>query len=282
MVKNTRGLIYWTLNDADKGLLHLKDAVTLSRSSNIQTELASSLNNLGLIYRQLSDHTTALDYFQQAKTLDESLKSQWGLGYDHRNIGISLLALEQLEEAESHFIKAEQISADIHNVINWVKALLELGNVNKALVRPDQALGYYERAHELSQRYGIKEVEWRAAAGKATLLREQGKLPDALTWFTKGVEVVEGMRAALKIDELRNSFQTNKLDLYRDIITLLITMNRTDDAFNFLERSRSRSFIDLLGNQKLTFKNEGDQETWTRIDTMASTLDSLKVGTGFV
>jgi CHAT domain-containing protein len=276
MVKNTRGLIYWTLNDTDKGLLHLHDAVTLSQSSNIQTELASSLNNLGLIYRQRDDHATALDYFQKAKTLDESLKSQWGLGYDYRNIGISLLALERLEEAEVHFLKAEQISADIHNVINWVKALLELGNVNKALVRPDQALGYYERAHELSQRYGIKEVEWRAAAGKATLLREQGKLPDALTWFTKGVEVVEGMRAALKIDELRNSFQNNKLDLYRDIITLLITMNRTDDAFNFLERSRSRSFIDLLGNQKLSFKNQGDQETWTRIDTMASTLASLK------
>ena len=276
MVENTRGLMYWTLNDTDKGLLHLQEAVTLSRSSNIQTELASSLNNLGLIYRQLGDHATALDYFQQAKTLDETLKSQWGLGYDHRNIGISLLALERLEEAEGHFLKAEKISADIHNVINWVKALLELGNVNKALVRPDQALGYYERAHELSQRYGIKEVEWRAAAGKAMILREQGKISDALTWFTKGVEVVEGMRAALKIDELRNSFQNNKLDLYRDIITLLITMNRTDDAFNFLERSRSRSFIDLLGNQKLSFNKEGDQETWTRINMLASTVNSLK------
>lgn len=280
MVKNTRGLIYWTLNDTEKGLLHLHEAVKLSQSANIQTELASSLNNLGLIYRQRGEHATALDYFQKAKTLDESLKSQWGLGYDYRNIGISLLAMEQLEEAETHFLQAERISADIHNVINWVKALLELGNVNKALQRPDQALGYYERAHELSRRYGIKEVEWRAAAGKATLLREQGKLPDALLWFTKGVEVVEGMRAALKIDELRNSFQTNKLDLYRDIITLLITMNRTDDAFNFLERSRSRSFIDLLGNQKLTFKNQGDQETWTRIDTMVSTLDSLKTELG--
>ena len=276
MVENTRGLMYWTLNDTDKGLLHLQDAVTLSRSSNIQTELASSLNNLGLIYRQRGDHATALDYFQQAKTLDETLKSQWGLGYDHRNIGISLLALNRLQEAEGHFLKAEQISADIHNVTNWVKALLELGNVNKALLRPNQALGYYERAHELSQRHGIKEVEWRAASGKATLLREQGKTSDALTWFTKGVEVVEGMRATLKIDELRNSFQNNKLDLYRDIITLLITMNRTDDAFNFLERSRSRSFIDLLGNQKLSFKKEGDQESWTKINVLASTVNSLK------
>ena len=80
MIKNTRGLMYWTLNDTNKGLWHLKEAVTLSETSGIKTELASSLNNLGLIYRQQGNHITALEYFERAKTLDESLKSQWGIG----------------------------------------------------------------------------------------------------------------------------------------------------------------------------------------------------------
>ena len=108
------------------------------------------------------------------------------------------------------------------------------------------------------------------------VLRDKQQTSESLTWLSTAVEVVEGMRASLKIDELRNSFQTNKLDLYRDIITLLIGMNRTEDAFNYLERSRSRSFIDLLGNQKLSFKNEKDQETWAQINTLGSTLDSLR------
>lgn len=276
MVRNTRGLMYWTLNDPDKGLFHLHEAVKLSEAANIQTELASSLNNLGLIYRQQGDHHTALEQFTRAKEIDEALQSQWGLGYDHRNIGMSLQALGQLKEAESHFLKAERISAEIHNVINWVKALLELGNVNRALAQPEPALAYYEQAYDVSKKHGIKEVEWRAAAGKGALLREKSQASDALSWFSKAVEVVEGMRATLKIDELRNSFQTNKLDLYRDVITLLIEMNRSDEAFNYLERSRSRSFIDLLGNQKLSFKNEEDQETWDRINQLGSTLESMQ------
>ncbi len=276
MVENTRGLMYWTLNEPEKGLHHLHDAVKLSEASNIQTELASSLNNLGLIYRQQSDHTTALEKFTRAKELDESLKSLWGLGYDHRNIGISLLALGKLKEAEAQFLKAEQISADIHNVTNWVKALLELGNVNQALHQPEQALDYYQQTFDLAKKHGIKEVEWRAAAGMGAVLREKKQTTESLSWLSTAVEVVESMRAALKIDELRNSFQHNKLDLYRDIITLLISMNLTDDAFNYLERSRSRSFIDLLGNQKMSFKNEADQDTWTHINTLGSTLDSLR------
>ena len=276
MVKNTRGLMYWTLNEPEKGLLHLHEAVKLSEASNIQTELASSLNNLGLIYRQQNDHHTALEKFTQAQEIDESLKSLWGLGYDHRNIGMSLLALGKPKEAEAEFLEAEQISANIHNVTNWIKALLELGNVNHALNQPAKALDYYQQTFDLSHKHGIKEVEWRAAAGMGTIFRETQQTTKSLSWLSKAVEVVESMRASLKIDELRNSFQNNKLDLYRDIITLLISMNRTEEAFNYLERSRSRSFIDLLGNQKMSFKNEADQETWAQINKLGSTLDSLR------
>ncbi len=276
MITNTRGLVYWTLNDTEKGLRNLTDAVKLSEAADIPTELASSLNNLGLLYRQQGNHHAALDAFQRAMAIDESLDSQWGLGYDHRNIGITLLALNQYQEAETHLLIAEETSAQIHNITNWVKTLLELGNVKQALGQPKQASEYFQRAYKISKRHGIKEVEWRAAAGKANLLREEGKLSDALAWFIKGVDVVEGMRATLKIEELRNSFQSNKLDLYRDVVSLFIRLNRSEEAFNYLERSRARSFIDLLGNQKLSFKSHGDQETWTQIQKMASELDGLR------
>jgi CHAT domain-containing protein len=280
MVKNTRGLMYWTLNDTDKGLTYLKQAVALSEQADIKTELASSLNNLGLIYRQREEYETSLEYFERAKSIDEDLNSRWGLGYDYRNIGMSLLKLGNLGEAESHFLKAEKVSAEIKNAINWVKALLELGNVNRDLRKPVPAKKYYEQAYAVATRYGIKEVEWRAAGGQAALLRDDAKLEEAFNWYAVAVEVVEGMRASLKIDELRNSFQTNKLDLYRETIEVLVRMGRTEEAFNYLERSRSRSFIDLLGNQKLTLHNPADQETLDRITDLSLRVAALKTELG--
>ena len=276
MVKNTRGLIYWTLNDPDKGLSHLKQAVKLAEEADIQTELASSLNNLGLIYRQQQNYVASLEYFEKAKDLDVALNSQWGLGYDYRNIGMSLLKLGKLKEAENNFIKAEQTSAEIKNIINWVKALLELGNVNRDLGKSDKAMEYYQKTYELSKHYGIQEVEWRAAEGIANLLRQTKKLKEAFQWYATAVDIVEGMRATLKIDELRNSFQSNKVDLYRETITLLVEMGRPQDAFNYLERSRSRSFIDLLGNQKLTLNNPDDQADLDKISELSLRVGALK------
>ncbi len=280
MVKNTRGLIYWTLNDLDKALTHLKEAVRLAEEADIQTELASSLNNLGLIYRQQQDYVASLEYFEKAKDIDVALNSQWGLGYDYRNIGMSLLKLRKLQEAEVNFIKAEETSAAINNITNWVKALLELGNVNRDLGKSGKAMEYYQKTYELSKDYGIQEVEWRAAEGIARLLRQNTNIQEAFEWYAKAVDIVEGMRASLKIDELRNSFQSNKVDLYRETITLLVELGRPKDAFNYLERSRSRSFIDLLGNQKLTLRNTADETTLAHISDLSLRVGALKTEIG--
>ncbi|MEE8161691.1 MAG: CHAT domain-containing tetratricopeptide repeat protein, partial [Acidobacteriota bacterium] len=183
--------------------------------------------------------------------------------------------LKRYAEAEANFLEAERASAEIKNTNNWVKALLELGNVNRLTGKQAKALEYYDRTYELSERYGIKEVLWRAAAGKAALLRVQGKREEALEWYARAVDIVERLRAALKIDEFRNSFQVNKQDLYQDIISLLVEMGRTEEAFNYLERSRSRSFIDLLGNQKLTLKNEVDQRQLEHITKLSRRVDAL-------
>ena len=183
---------------------------------------------------------------------------------------MSLLKLNRLEEAEANFVKAEQTSAEIKNAINWVKALLELVNVNRSLKKPEPALKYYDQAYALSKQYGIKEVAWRTAGGKAAFLREKADREGAFTWYADAITIVEGMRTSLKIDELRNSFQANKQDLYREMISLLVDMGRTEDAFNYLECSKSRSFIDLLGNQRLTLKNEADQQALDKLSALSS------------
>ncbi|MCP9456682.1 MAG: CHAT domain-containing tetratricopeptide repeat protein, partial [Nitrospira sp.] len=275
MIANTRGLLYWTLNDLDKALVYAEQAVSLAERTAIKEEIASSHNNLGLMLRERGRVDEALEHFERARQIDEQQQSRWGLGYDHRNIGIAFLKLGRLADAQAHFELAERHSAAINNVDNWVKALLELGNVHRETRNYEAALDYYRRAYDLSKRYQMKEVLWRAAAGQGTVLRLSGKKVEAVAPYREAVEIVEGMRAALTVEEFRNSFQTKTQDLYRDLVILLIELGRTDDAFNYLERSRSRSFIDLLANQKLNLKTHADQELLDLVLHLQTKLDAL-------
>lgn len=275
MIANTRGLLYWTLNDLDKALVYAEQAVSLAERAEIKEEIASSHNNLGLMLRERGRIDEALEHFERARQIDEQQQSRWGLGYDHRNIGIALMKLGRLADARAHLELAEQHSAAINNVDNWVKALLELGTIHRETRNYEVALDYYQRAYDLSKRYQMREVLWRAAAGQGTVLRLSGKKVEAVTPYREAVEIVESMRATLTVEEFRNSFQTKTQDLYRDLVILLIELGRTDDAFNYLERSRSRSFIDLLANQKLNLKAPDDQQLLDRVLSLQTKLDAL-------
>lgn len=273
MIANTRALLYWTLNDLEKALVYAEQAVARAEAAGIKEEIASSHNNLGLMQRDRGKVERSLEHFDRAKQIDEQLNSRWGLGYDHRNIGISLMKLGRHADARMNFESAERYSAAIKNVDNWVKALLELGHVHRETGGHGTAIDYYQRAYELSKRHHMKEVLWRAAAGHGAVLRLTGRKSEAVAHYREAVDIVESMRAALKIEEFRNSFQTKTQDLYRDMIILLIELGRTGEAFNYLERSRSRSFIDLLANQKLAIKTETDQQMLDLVTTLQAQLD---------
>jgi CHAT domain-containing protein len=275
MIANTRALLYWTLNDLDKALVFAEQAVESAEREDLTTEIASSHNNLGLMLRDGGHVEASLTHFQRAKDIDQKTNSRWGLGYDHRNIGISLMKLGRHADARTHFEAAERHSAAINNVDNWVKALLELGNVSRETGEYEAAVGYYQRAHEISKRHHMKEVLWRASAGHGAALRSMGRKEEAVRHYAEAVGIVEGMRASLKIEEFRNSFQTKTQDLYRDTITLLIELGRPHEAFNYLERSRSRSFIDLLANQKLDLKTRSDQQLIDRVSALHARHDAL-------
>ena len=275
MIANTKALLYWTLNDLDKALVYAEQALAAAQREDIKTEIASSHNNLGLMLRDHGRVEASLKHFEQAKDIDDKTNSSWGLGYDHRNIGISLMKLGRHADARSHFEAAERYSAAIKNVDNWVKALLELGNVTRETGGYEASIAYYQRTYDISKRHHMKEVLWRASAGHGAVLRSVGRKEEAVRHYAEAVDIVESMRAALKVEEFRNSFQTKTQDLYRDIITVLIELGRSKEAFNYLERSRSRSFIDLLGNQKLELKTQTDQKALDRVTTLQARFDSL-------
>ena len=70
------------------------------------------------------------------------------------------------------------------------------------------------------------------------------------------------MRAAIKVEEFQNGFLTDKQDVYKELVLLLLDIGKVEESFNYAERAKSRSFIDLLGNQKISLKNSVSQKLY--------------------
>ena len=262
---NTSGLIWWTLGNNEKALKELNKALSLARDFNQRKdEIATSLNNLGLIYRSMGDYKKALTLFNEALEIDQQIKSKWAIAYDYRNIGILYMKMEKLDDAVDFLNKACKIAHSIGNKINEAKTLQALGDAYFQAQKYETAKEIFSNALSLSNEMNIKETMWRSLFGLAKIELMNDRLK-AKKMLMNTINIIENMRADIKIMKLKDSFISDKLDVYETLIALLIESGESISAFEYSERSRARNFIDLLGNQKIGLNNNIDQELYNRI-----------------
>ncbi len=266
---NTAGLIWWTLGDHPAALRELKKALELAETLHARKdEVATTLNNMGLVYRDAGDYEKALSALDQALAMDRKINSKWAVAYDLKNLALTRLRMGQRGKAVPLFEEALSLAKTIGNRINQAKILVGYGEALMDLDRFDEAKSRFDEALHLSREMALREVEWRALFGLAQLQLKGGNKAEARKLLQAAVEVIEGMRADIKLDQLKDGFIANKMGVYETLVSLLVDMGLDSDAFYVAERSRARNLIDLLGNQRLSLHGAVNQKLYEEEQTL--------------
>lgn len=264
MAKNTGGLIWWTLGDNKRALLELRGALERSEKLAVRRdEVATTLNNIGLVQRESGDYAKALETLDKALAIDRKLGSRWAMAYDLRNLGQTRLKMGDAATALQQFSEAATMAGDIGDKVNLAKIFLARGDAEMAL-QQTSAEASYRKALEIADALLLREVRWRALFGLARLQKQGGDSAKAALSYQQALDTVEGLRAEIKLDQLKDGFLADKMDVYAGLVGLLVELGRGDEAFAVAERSRSRNLIDILGRQRLSLSGSVDQELYDR------------------
>ncbi len=265
MAKNTGGLIWWTLGDNKRALLELRGALERAEKLAVRRdEVATTLNNIGLVQRESGDYVKALVTLEKALTIDRTLGSRWAIAYDLRNLGQTRLKMGDASAALQQFSDAAILALEIGDKVNLAKIYLARGDAETELKLPAAAVVSYNKALEIADTLLLREVRWRALFGLARLQKTAGDNATAVASYQKALETVEGLRAEIKLDQLKDGFLADKMDVYSGLVSLLVDLQRSDEAFAVAERSRSRNLIDILGRQRLSLSGSADQDLYDR------------------
>src|ERR1051326_8684594 len=74
----------------------------------------------------------------------------------------------------------------------------------------------------------------------------QGGIDAAEELYLKAIAEMESLRGSIRLDELQMSFGKDKYQVYENMVNLQLNKGDFYSAFNFVERSKSRTLIDLL------------------------------------
>lgn len=88
-----------------------------------------------------------------------------------------------------------------------------------------------------------------------------GNVDEAQELYLKAIEDMESLRGNIRLDEMRMSFGRDKYQVYENVVNLKLANGDKIEAFDFVERSKSRTLIDLLERNLETMWDAGSEES---------------------
>lgn len=94
----------------------------------------------------------------------------------------------------------------------------------------------------------VSDALWRVQYVAGVMAEAEGNARAAIDRYRAAVARLDGIRAGLSQQEQRQAFVDNEAvqDLYRRLLGLLGSTGRRDEAWEYLERGKARSFLEML------------------------------------
>ncbi|SEM18465.1 CHAT domain-containing protein [Syntrophus gentianae] len=122
----------------------------------------------------------------------------------------------------------------------------------------------------------MKTGDARSFYIEGLLFDMQGHRDSALQSYLKAVELLERDRRRLRDEQSRGTFFEDKIEFYYTPILHLLERGRQAEAFDLMERSRSRGMADLLANKSLYLTGDRDQALYGAVQKAQAEIARLQ------
>jgi CHAT domain-containing protein/tetratricopeptide (TPR) repeat protein len=215
---------------------HFQEAIKLYGTLNIQSRLAYLHWGQGLLHHMRGDHFGSETAYLRARAITET--QEYG---------------------------QPELKLDIHFQLGFLYQTQ--GRWDETLLEYDRAL---ELAHLLHSQYSATFIHYR----RGNVFHRQGRLDDASTAYAQAIEGIESLRGATETEEIKIGLLGTTQQLYESVVLLCLERNRPVEAFEYVERARSRAFLDILAKKSPELYETFDQP----VATLAEVQSKLPAG----
>ena len=180
----------------------------------------------------------------------------WNLSKDYINLKDYKNAEKQLNEAINYRKKW-----GVEKELEWLdpQYSFDMGEIAYNKKEYNKALNLYleglEKAEKIKgQNLFALKTYLNGNIGRGYLIKKD--YASAEKYYKDGIYLIESMRGSLESSELRSAFFERMTGIYRGMITALINQGKYEEGFNYSERVRARTFLDILGGKTSLYKGK--------------------------
>ncbi|MGL5197253.1 MAG: tetratricopeptide repeat protein, partial [Chroococcales cyanobacterium] len=142
----------------------------------------------------------------------------------------------------------------------WAKTQHTLATAYLTLGQIDEAISCFQSALKI---YNPETFPQRSLAVGKTMAEVAARCQrweDAIQGYQVAIEAVETSRTWTNSESRRQEILTEHFDIYRQIVQCFLNMGQLDKALEYVERSRSKTLVDLMASNDLSAGGEVSPE----------------------
>lgn len=261
VVLSNIGIVYDNLGDYARSLTCYKDAIEKFEEAKTLISKAKTLVNMGVVYSKKTDFNNADECYKKALEIFKNKNDLQGQASVLTKIASLSLPMYDYEKKLSLLKEALNLRQTCLDLYGEAYTHLLLGNLLKEKKNYTEAETYYQNSLRINTRIGDKRGEIATLYELAELHKNLGNLDLAKGEIEKAIDVVESSRINIDIQRLRTTYFAKSHLFYEFYIDLLIQLSKSGfdeyavSAFNFSEKSRSRTFLDTLSQPTIYNQN---------------------------
>jgi CHAT domain-containing protein/Tfp pilus assembly protein PilF len=258
------------LGQGETGLSCYQKALSICNIAEDLKGKRQALVNIGDYYKSSNMYNESLIYYKKADAITCRLGDFTGFALIESKMADAYLALDQHDKALKHLEKAVGLAAKAHNYVSAGGHLARLGDVYLRLGQTEKGLSYYKEASAVYKEFGDGKNAGYVLNNLGRAMFRAGEFTQAKLHFQSAIEAWESIRGQIKTSSERTGFQSTLPNTYSILATACLAQDDQISAFEAVERSRAKSFLDLLGTRSI-----GRQRSNRKTDKILTTERQL-------
>jgi CHAT domain-containing protein/tetratricopeptide (TPR) repeat protein len=246
------GALNFNIDNFNNAIRYYFQAAKIISSSTNPFLKSKIYDNLGLTFLQLDSLEEAKDYFQQSYILSEKNKDYHTESLSACDLTEFYIKNNNLNEAEKYLIAAKQAAFLDGSKYLTATADLAAGTINLKKNINEKSIEDYKDAITTAKEINDNNIQIEANYLLAKLYEGMNKGTQADNYYKSAIEIIEDVSYNLfPKEDIQISYFTSKDKVYDSYINFLLNQKKFSEAFEVIDRSKSRNTMQNLTNLKL-------------------------------
>ena len=236
---------YYGLGDFKRAIEFSEKGLELAKEIGDRASEADSYTNIGVDYLGRNDPTNSLLFSEKGLEVQIEIGDKFGEGKSRQNIGVAYSALGDFIKAIEYYNQSIEIKHKISNREGEAKVYGSKGIAYYYLDDFKRAIESGKKALAISKEIGGLDLQ-RTIKLILGIFYLQHIPKKAYDYFRESILLGEEIGGNLIRENETIEFYGYISDAYQYMIPLCIKLGKSEEAFEYTERSKSRSLLELL------------------------------------